>query len=156
MKRNCIKQACWGCGEIGHMKRNCSKQICWGCGKQGHMRRNCKKRVCWSCGETGHIERNCGKEEEQRGEMTDGGSNERNIVAGVEEGKVCKGVVGDNNEVSECRKVEDSKGVVVDNKGGIPECRMVDDVMENDGAESWAELMNSESEDDEWWRSEED
>ena len=79
------------------------------------------------------------------------GNNERNIVAGVKEEKARKEVVNDTNEVSECGKVDDSMGVVDDNKRGISECRIVDDVMKNDGAESWAELMNSESEDDEWW-----
>ena len=110
--------------------------------------------MCWGCGETGHIGRNCSKDEMRGRGITEGINNERNIVAGVEEEKVCKGVVDDNNEVSECRKVDDSKGVVDDNKREIPECRMVDDVddvMENGGAGGWAKLMNSENEDMDWW-----
>ena len=126
MKRSCIRQVCWGCGETGHMKRNCIKQVCWSCGKHGHMKSNCVKRVCWSCGETGHLRRNCDKDEERGGEMTEVGINERNIVAGVEEEKVRKGVIDDNNEVPERRNVEDYVGVVDDNNE-VPECRRVED-----------------------------
>ncbi|KAK1409632.1 hypothetical protein QVD17_36161 [Tagetes erecta] len=66
--------ACFKCGETGHMSRECPQgggggggsRNCYKCGESGHMSRECPKgggggggNACFKCGETGHMSREC-------------------------------------------------------------------------------------------------
>nr|GEV62812.1 zinc finger, CCHC-type, transcription elongation factor Spt5 [Tanacetum cinerariifolium] len=73
----CGGNACFKCGESGHMSRECPQgggggggsRNCYKCGESGHMSRECPQgggggggaggRSCYKCGESGHMSREC-------------------------------------------------------------------------------------------------